>query len=233
MDDRQITVAVCGDSFCSASTQDLQVQKTGRRAHFSQILEDQYGYRVLHFAHGGFSNLAILCQIREALTLGVNVVVYNKTWSNRLELYRKDNFETQAGCKNFFYYDPNYESTSSEHTGDSTSAILSTTHHGIDRSPFFQVSKEQIHAIDLYFKYLYNDRMATMVDTWLFDYWHEQITKSGVLPLRFNDDGVGKIAYEFSAANPSFDTPFHTDRSTQEQVAANVHDRIQRHFVSK
>lgn len=233
MDDSKVTVAVCGDSFCAASTQDLQVTKTGLRAHFSQILEDHYGYKVLYFAHGGFSNVAIFFQIREALALGAKAVVYNQTWSNRLELYRKDNFDAKAGTQNFCYYDPNYESAGKPYTGSSRSAILSTTHHSIDRSPFFSVSKEQVQAIELWLKYLYNDNVATMVDSWLFDYWHDQVIKANALPIRFNDPNIGKIAYDFSAANPTFDTPFHTDRATQEQIAANVNQVIQQHMANQ
>ena len=76
MDENKIIIGVCGDSFSSASTEELK--NVGRRAHFSQILEDRYGYTVYPFAHGAFSNTGIMFQIQEAMSRGVNVIVYNK-----------------------------------------------------------------------------------------------------------------------------------------------------------
>ena len=222
----KITVAVCGDSFCSASINDLRVTGSGRRAHFSQMLEDVYGYRVLYRAHGGFSNAGIFWQIQEAIAQQAQVVVYNKTWSNRLELIRYAKFDINCGLKNFFYYDPNYQSSGEPFAGTDNAPAISTTHWNIENSPFFTISKEQKLAIDLYFKHLYSDNMKSEMDRWMFEYWHDRMIKSGCLPVFFNQDGIGKIAYEFSAANPSYDTPFHTDRATQEQIASNIHRYI-------
>jgi hypothetical protein len=223
MDESKIVIAVCGDSYCAASVNDLKKTGTGPRAHFSQILQDQYGYKIMHFAHGGFSNVAIFFQIKEAIKQKANVVVYNKTWSNRIELYRNDKFYSNDGIKNFFYYDPYYESSRCDWAGKRHSPVLSTTHHGIENSPFFEVTREQRQAIDLYHKYLYNDAVHTLMDSWMFEYWHDQIVRAGALPVLFNASGIGKIAYDFSFANPTFDTPFHTDRATQQQIADNIH----------
>ena len=63
MDENKITIAVCGESFCTACI--VELKETGVRGHFSQILEDQYGYKILQFAHGGFSNTGIMFQIQE------------------------------------------------------------------------------------------------------------------------------------------------------------------------
>jgi len=68
--------------------------------------------------------------------------------------------------------------------------------------------------------------MQQVLDNWLFEYWHAKIITAGILPLCFNDVDVGKIAYDFSQANQTIDSPFHTDRDTQEQVAANIHRKI-------
>ena len=47
-----------------------------------------------------------------------------------------------------------------------------------------------------------------------------------MLPICFNDADIGQVAYDFSNKNRTFDSPFHTDRATQEQVAANIHRKI-------
>lgn len=222
----KITVAVCGDSFCSASVNDLQVTGTGQRAHFSQILEDVYGYHVLYMAHGGFSNAAIFWQIREAINQQAQVVVYNKTWSSRLELSPDGKFKNEVGLKNFFYYDPGNQSSHEPYVGDYEAPVISTTHLNIENSPFFKITEEQKLAVDLYLKHIYNDGMKTEMDRWLFEYWHNRLVKLGCLPVYFGKSTIGKIAYDFSTAHPTYDTPFHTDRATQEQIAANIHRYI-------
>lgn len=230
MDASKITVAVCGDSFCAASVIDLKLTGTGQRAHFSQILQDHYGYKVMYLAHGGFGNVAIWFQIKHALDCAANVVVYNSTWAHRITLVRNEKFYAEQGLANFQYYDHNMQSTRDGIGGDESAPVLSTTNISIEHSPFFDISNEQKRAIDLYIKHLYNDNLHTTMDAWMFEYWHERIMKSGSVPVRFKDDDIGRIAYDFSAANPTFDTPFHTDRATQQQIAANIHHRIQSHF---
>ena len=70
----------------------IDLKETGVRGHFSQILEDQYGYKVLHFAHGGWSNAGILFQIQEAVKHQPDVIVYNKTWASRVTIKLKEGF---------------------------------------------------------------------------------------------------------------------------------------------
>lgn len=226
MDENKITIAVCGDSFCAASTSDLQLTGTGRRAHFAHVLEDRYHYRVLHLAHGGFSNVAIWFQIRHAIEKKVNVVVYNSTWSHRVVLHLHDRFHIDSGIGNFYYYDPHCQSTHTPGVGDSDSALLSTTPLNMAHSPFFSVTRQQKHAVDLYLKHLHCEWLQKEMDQWMFEYWHDRVEKSGALAVNFKQHNIGKCAYDFSAANPTYDTPFHTDRATQEQIAANIHNYI-------
>lgn len=228
MDDRKITIAVCGDSFCSASVVDLRL--VGLRAHFSQILEDQYGYNILYYAHGGFSNRAILFQIEAAVRQQPDVIVYNTTWNSRIELFIKDKFLIDSGMHNFIYYDRHAESTNKPYTGNKESSILSTVWQGIDQNPNFTITAEQKKAVDLYLKYLFHDGLETSINQWLFEYWHERIIKNNIFPINLEDPDVGKIAYDFSFANQTYDTPFHTDRATQEIIAANIHRKIVDNF---
>lgn len=224
MDDAKITIAVCGDSFCAGSTIDLKL--VGTRAHFSQILEDQYGYRVLHFAHGGFSNTGICFQIQEAITHNPAAVVYNQTWSARIDLNMRDLFCSDVGTRNFIYHDPHACSSQQSWAGGLGANTLSAPWQGIDQKTHVKITAEQKTAVDLYLKHIISYNMETVRDTWLMEYWHNQIQRAGMLPLRFNDADIGKVAYDFSAANRDYDTPFHTDRATQEIVAANIHRKI-------
>ncbi len=222
MDENKITIAVCGESYCSACTVDLKV--TGTRGHFSQILEDQYGYKVLHFAYGGFSNTGIMFQIQEAVKHQPDVIVYNKTWASRVNIKLKDGFRPAEGLKNFVYFNPHMSSTHEPWTGTQEACILSTVVQGLENQPL--VSREKLQATKQYLTEIFDYDMQQVLDNWLFEYWHDKITTAGILPLCFNDVDVGKVAYDFSQANQTIDSPFHTDRATQEQVAANIHRKI-------
>jgi len=98
----QYDIIVCGDSFCCAV--DIELKPVGTRAHFSQILEDRWGYRVLNLAHGGVSNTCILWQIREAVALAPQTIVYNRTFEDRLDIMLHDDFRPDLGLRNFAYW---------------------------------------------------------------------------------------------------------------------------------
>lgn len=220
MDEDSMKIAVCGESFCTASK--IDVKDIGTRAHFSHILEDRYGHEVIHLAHGGVSNVCIWFQIREAIKLKPQVIVYNKTWSARIELLTTGNFYLDSGLKNFIYYDPTHAATGSKHVGDIQNGnVLSTVWQGLAENPFVDLTTEQLNAVKLYIKHMYHDALHTEIDSWVFEYWHNQIVKNGIFPVCFNDENIGKIAYDFSVSH-QIDSPFHTDRATQEIIAANI-----------
>lgn len=231
MDEVGMNIVVCGDSFCASSLQ--SVASVGPRAHFSQILQDHYGYQVTNLAHGGMSNTAIWFQIDQAIKLNPDVIVYGKTWSSRIELYLKDKFYNKNNpLRNFIYYDPCYSSSHTPYVGkfddDATDGgmLVSTVWQNIENSPFFDLTDEQLKAVKLYLKYMYNDSVCIQRDTWMFEYWHNQIQAAEILPLCFKDADIGQAAYDFSEKNRDYDSPFHTDRVTQEIVAANIHRKI-------
>jgi len=231
MDETSMKMFVCGDSFCASAFQ--AIKTTGPRAHFSQILEDQYGYEVTNLAHGGMSNTAIWFQIDQAIKLNPDIIVYGKTWSSRVEIFVKDKFYNQKNpLKNFIYYDPCYSSSHTPYVGtindDSTDGgmAISSTWQNIENSPFFDLTNEQHRAIMLYLKHMYNDSMCAQRDQWMFDYWRMRCEQAGIQALYFNDPEIGGPAYQFSEQNQDYDSPFHTDRATQEVIAANIHRKI-------
>lgn len=217
-----IKIVVCGDSFCASN--ELYNPPNG---HFSQLLRDRYGYRVINLAHGGFSNLAILWQIREAVSINPQVIVYNQTWSSRLNIAHGPTTEAAGGLRNFIYYNTHNTSASYRNAGTmEKGSVISTPVDGIDQSPFFTLTQEQIQAARLYIKYFYHPGVTEEVDDWLFDYWHQRIVSAGIIPLKFGDNDIGRVAYEFSQSNPSFDSPYHTDLQTQEVIAENIHKKL-------
>lgn len=224
-------IVVCGDSFCSSSV--VEQRLDGTRAHFSQILEDQYGHNVVNLAHGGMSNMAIWFQIEQATKLNPDVIVYSRTWSSRLDIQIRDAYTNiNNNLQNFIYYDPCFSSTHTPYVGSTSdsgregSMIISTGRLNMEHSPFFKLSREQITAANLYLKYLYNDTLSTKRDQWVFEYWEMQCEKQGIRTICFNDDDIGGPAYKFSELNREYDSPFHTDRATQETVAQNIQAKL-------
>lgn len=227
MDENKIKIVVCGDSFCNATT--LSVPNQGLRGHFSQILEDAYGYNVINIACGGMSTTGICFQIRDAIKMKPNFIVYNRTWPDRIDLVLRDEtFTEDKGLRNFAYVNPHFSSYGTEYVGNKDEAAMySAPWQGIDQQSFIEISKEQVKAVELYLKYMFDWSFKQEIDNWMYDYWHGQIEKNGIVPLLFNDPSVGRVAYDYSAVNP-IDCPYHTDKATQEVVAANI-DRIIKH----
>jgi hypothetical protein len=230
-DQMKTKIVVCGDSFCASPLIDYSIN--GARSHFSNMLEDTYNYDVVNLAHGGMSNVAIWFQLEQALKLNPDVVVYNKTWSTRIEItLRETTTDNHEVLKNFIYYDPCFSSTHTNYVGKVDknarvgSSIVSAPFENIENSPFFDLTKEQLTAIKLYLKYIYHDHIDSIIDGWVFEYWHARCLAQGVFTLCFNDKDVGAVAYDFSGKNREYDTPYHTDRATQEKVAANIHKKI-------
>lgn len=225
MEINQYDIIVCGDSFCCAT--DIDLREVGLRAHFSQILEDLYGYRVLNLAHGGVSNTCILFQIKEALNYRPQTIVYNRTFEGRLDLMLNDRFNINCGLKNFLYFDPSMTSYKhGGHAGDFEMSCLSTVHQGLESSPFFSLSAEQLKAVDTWLLHFFNRAKEREQFDWMFEYWHDRMIKSGIQALPFRHSAVGKLAYDFCEHTPNYDTPFHTDLVTQQKIAKNINNVI-------
>lgn len=225
MDETVVKIVVCGDSFCGAYS--TPIPSVGERAHFSQMLEDQYGHEVINLAHNSMSNVGICFQIREAIKLSPQVIVYNQTWPARVELMMNtQNFNIDNGLKNFIYFDPGHVSTGTEYVGDVKHGnVLSTTWQDLDDHTFVDITDEQILAVKLYLKHMYHTGLAAEVDSWMLAYWRDQMVKRNIIPIKFNDAHIGKIAYDVSKKYHK-ESPFHTDRATQEVIAANIHRAI-------
>ena len=217
---------VCGDSFCSASVVDLKM--VGRRAHFSDILEDRYGLRVLNLAHGGVGNTCILFQMQQAQQLKPGSVIYNRTWSSRLDVVLNNHFNLEKGLANFAYFDPSNRSYHTSYVGtiERGASILNAVRNCAEQSPFYRLSQQQLRAYDMTLVHMFHEGLATELHRWLFEYWHQRLESAGITAIDFRDDDIGKVAYDFCLTCPNYDTPWHTDRATQDIIAANVYKRL-------
>jgi hypothetical protein len=223
-------IIVCGDSFCSAHNYE--------RDHFSQILEDTYGYSVINLARGGTGTVSICFQLQEAIKLLPDVVVYCRTAPGRIEVPTSTQpFDLSVGLKNFAYPYPNEASYGSPYVGNANAPFFSHLISSLitqtdpteqeTQDQFVKLSPDLRKAVQMYMMFIYDENLKREIDNWVYNYWENQITVANIMLIPFSV--VGKIAYEFSKKTKGqYPRCYHTDRATQEIVAKNTHEEIQR-----
>jgi hypothetical protein len=223
-------IIVCGDSFCSADT-------TANRWHFSQLLQDQYGYNIINLARGGMSNTGICVQIKQALVLGPKVIIYNMADPSRLDIPLNGSYKAQLLLKNFIYASTDDSSTGSTYVGGSDAPIFSTVYQLLDQIKHVTITTDKIQAVKYYHAYLFDWQLKYETDTWMLNYWNQRIIDQGVLPVLLGSphdlelSPLAKPAYDFVKTNPAYPVLYHTDLETQQQVADNIHRYLQKHLT--
>ena len=113
----------------------------------------------------------------------------------------RQDFTLERGLKNFIYFDTSHTSTGTEHVGDmKTGNVLSIVWQGLKDHPMISVSDEQLRAVELYLKHMYHDGLDTEVDSWMFEYWHDKITKNNIEVVTPG----GKLNVKFENAIPGY-----------------------------
>ena len=214
-------IVICGDSFCAGADQD----------HFSHLLANRYNYDVINLAFGGMSTVGICFQIREAISLDPNFIIYNTTFAGRVDLIMNGNFKLDAGLKNFVYTtDP----APNSYVGNIKSPIWSTPWRDVGEKKDINTTAEQKHAVELYLKYLLQWQLKGETDSWMIQHWHDQVIKSSIVPIRVaSDDEIAKPMYDFALKNKDYPKPHHTDSDTQEVMASRLDQEIQRLILQK
>jgi hypothetical protein len=231
-------IIVCGDSFSCAPKNGNP--KTGERDHYSQILQDQFGYKVLNLARGSMSNLGICFQIREAISIGCRYVTYHKTWSGRINLIVNQTFNVENGLKNFIYPFSGDESTYCKYVGhnskivtdrgvgtpDNNAGIFSTVWQGLDKNSTVNISKDQLQAIDAYLKHLFHEGLQDEVDSWMFQHWHQKILNAGITPIELTYTNFAEPMFNYYKTGKPENDPYHTDTETQVLMAQRINQII-------
>ena len=219
-------IVVCGDSFCASSKHN--------RHHFSQILEDEYGYVVTILARGSASNTNVCFQIQEAIKMSPDIVVYSRPESARLDISVANKpFDLKLGLKNFIHVNADETSHDSPLSGDLTAPFYSS---GIGSllsmvpAPFYKkqisLSDNQLEAVRMYMTFIYDRNLKDETDRWASEYWEYQLTQNNIVSILFNT--VGHVAYEFAKNTPRYPAIYHTDPATQSIVANHIHQEIQK-----
>jgi hypothetical protein len=229
MDENRMKIIVCGDSYCSSHNTE--------RNHFSQILEDEYGYSVINLALGGAGTTGICFQVKEAIQLQADVIVHGKTFPARIEIpVNGKSFVPRLGLRNFVYPFKNESSYNSPHVGNTDASFFSAQlmsltddfEHIELMDSYLKISKEQRQAIKMYINFLYDHNFRREVDEWLYEYWQMKILQNNIISIPFHTKNFAKIAYDFAdKTKHQYPRCYHTDRDTQQELARHIHQEIQ------
>jgi hypothetical protein len=213
------TIVICGDSFCSSLVYE--------RNHFSQLLEDQYGFKVINLARGGMSNVGICFQLKQALALTPDVIVYNTTSASRIELVLNDSYDPAVGLKNFIYNAADETSYNNSNVGNESSPIFSTVEKQLKNQRGVTITDQQVEAVKLYHTFLFQEELKKETDSWMFEHWNRVIKDSNILSIRLKEtEYPGKHMYDYVAHNLMTMKIYHTDTGTQQTVANEINQII-------
>lgn len=232
-------IVVCGDSFCTAHNNTA----TNERHHFSQILEDTYGYEVINLAHGGVSTTGICFQVQKTLNdndLMPDVIIHGCTDPGRIEVPLSDmTFDPNMGLQNFAYPFKLQSGYNSQYTGGPNAPFFSGQLIDLASpdtvlSDFPVLSNARKQAVKMYINFLYDANLKSTVDNWLYEYWSMKILQKNIILIPFKPVGLADIAYDFShRTNGRYPRCYHTDHATQQELSKRMHHEILNQLAQK
>jgi hypothetical protein len=223
-------IVVCGDSFCSAETNDNQ--------HFSNILAN-HGYEVINLARGSMTNTGICFQIKQAIDIPhVDLVIFRQADSSRLDIPLYPSPSPNITLKNFIYPYPSDSSFGNQYVGDVTSNILSDNAHGLSNQrpdSLISIPDSIVTAVKNYYTFIFDRYLAEEKDRWMFGYWEHCLSTASIPYIELTYNGIGREIYEYINKNPDKTTQkvYHTTAEPQQKVADAIMHEIQRLILQK
>ena len=209
-------ITVCGDSFCSYETD-------CKERHFSQILKEDYGYRVVNIAKQGCSQTMIGFQVQEALSrYHSDVIIHNQTFPDRIDVKLDKDFSSFSHSLDSFVYDRPQEASTQVRSEYKNATIRSCNISSLNGWP------KDMHELTVRYLTEVTDYYVREHQTqWIYEYWHMKIKESGRISIPLlRDTQPGKLLYDFcDNGRIDYPTPFHTDEATQHLVAEQI-DKI-------
>jgi hypothetical protein len=222
-------IVVCGDSWCSAQTDDNQ--------HFSNILADR-GYEVINLARGGIANTGICFQIKQAIKIQADLVIFRRTDSGRLDIPLYPSPSSNITLKNFVYPYPCDSSFRNEYVGDINANILSDNVNGLTNQrsdSLIRISDTIVNAVKNYYTFLFDRHLANEKDRWIFGYWMHCLSTASIPYIELTANSIGREIYEHIEQNPDKvkQRVYHTTAEPQQKVADAIVNEIQRLILQK
>lgn len=211
-------IAVCGDSFCSAD-----VNRPG--SHFSELLQT-HGHQVTNLSRGGMSNVGIAFQIREAVIMGAELIIFAKTESRFTIPTGKADFDLELGLKNFCYPYACDLSSRLPCVGGVDAALWDDNLDTIlaprsDAPDALRLTSAQMDALQKYVAYLHEPGLQSVLDDWILGFWKYRLQELGIGFIELSATGTGRAMYQYVEDHPDLvrQAVYHTDIETQQVVA--------------
>jgi hypothetical protein len=221
-------IIVCGDSWATPD-------RNCPGKHFSEILNNEYGYDVTALSRGGMSTVGICFQLKTAFDMRPDAIILCTTSPDRIAFAVKElDTSTPVSLKDIVYANNTKSATcGSPHVGNADSAIISdtscffTVNRNRPPEKYKNLSAQQMEAIKQYYAYLHNDHLQKEIDSWVLGYWTNQFKNEKIPVIRFWDcAGMLETFQEnsqgvrpFLAQLKTVDWCFHTNFPTQRELA--------------
>jgi hypothetical protein len=217
-------IVVCGDSLCSAEVND--------NCHFSDILASR-GYEVINLARGSMTNTGICFQIKQAIDIQAELVIFCQTDASRLDIPLYPSPSPNITLKNFIYPYRSDSSFGNKYVGDATANILSDNAYGLSNQrpdSLTRVPDNIVIAIKNYYTFIFDQYLAEEKDRWIFEYWKQRLFTASIPYIELTAAGIGREIYEYIRKNPDKATQkvYHTTVEPQQKVADSIIHQIEK-----
>lgn len=216
-------IIVCGDSYMTPS-------HVLPNTHFAELLRDHYKCELTVYARGGMSNLGICLQLEQAIKDSPDLILYNTTAYDRIEVPLKDD---DIDIQNVLYQEQCSYSTYSDEMNKKDPILISDTLYGILEMGNSYENVPNINEIKRslkdYFNNLYQHRWKEYTDTLcLYATLHKlQQSKIKSYAMIYNVESfVHKFPFVSGSSIiplslkpiPENDPGYHTDTETQQNI---------------
>jgi hypothetical protein len=219
---------ICGDSFMSADTGQPNT-------HFSELLTT-YGHSVTNLARGGMSNIGIAFQIKTAVQLLPDMIIFSSTGSDRIDIVVKNKrFNPMLGLKNFIYPYKSDSSTGSQYVGNLNAPILSDVIPAfLSPRPDLPIElndSNRIESIKQYLSFFHDYNFKQITDDWIIGYWKYKLIEKQIPFIHlYPGSKLGQSMYDYVKRNPDkkMNSVYHTDVQTQNLMALELQNELER-----
>jgi len=152
-----MNIIICGDSWLSQSVSEPDT-------HFGEILAKKLNANIEYHSKWGMSNACICIQIETAITKKPDLIIFNSTYAARTEIPLKTN--------NRVYYSSDHLTSFYSRYPVDDDILLATfplnRTNTDDIVPVFENKDQKVNALKEYITYLYDDKLKTQLDTYMF-----------------------------------------------------------------
>ena len=216
-------IIVCGDSYMTPS-------HILPNTHFAELLRDHYDCELTVYARGGMSNVGICLQIEQAIKESPDLILYNTTAHDRIEIPLKDD---DIDIQNVIYEEELSYSTHSGEMNKKDPLLISDTLWSMLKTDGKYENVPNIDEIKSslkrYFNNLYQHKWKEYIDTLCLYATLHKLSQTKIKnfalvhhiePFAYRYPFIPKssIVHLVKPPIPKDDPGYHTDIETQQKI---------------